>query len=89
MENKTQIEIKNYMEEKNYKIVSPIPTNKNDKITYICICNVEKTKAFKEILRVKNGKTRTCTTLKYNKTPSEENNEDEINELTGEIWKNI
>ena len=58
MENKTQLEIKNYMKEKNYKIVSPIPTNKTDKFTYICICNVEKTKAFKEITRVKVGKTR-------------------------------
>jgi hypothetical protein len=94
METKTQSMIRLYMEEKNYKIISQI-TNQSEKITYICKCNVEKIQTFKDLKRGK--KCRTCTTLEYNKIPSDENeidenkdeNKDEIDENTGEIWKCI
>ena len=83
METKTQSMIRLYMEEKNYRIISQI-TNQSEKITYICKCNVEKIQTFKDLKRGR--KCRTCTTLEYNKIPSEE---DEIDESTGEIWKYI
>lgn len=87
-ETKLSIEIKKLLIENKCELKTDVTTftTKNSKITYICMCGIEKTQIYKDYVR------RECRTCREKKIRDEEFKENEINDIvndTGEIWRRI
>jgi len=79
--NSLHSEIYNIFKEKNCELTYFV--KKSEKLKYICACNIEKEKLFKDFIR---RGCRTCREKKFKEKPAEC---DFIDEKNGEIWRPI